>query len=309
MREETPMSRHIARMFAAVVLVAAGLAVGNATRPAETDTSTGLPRSVTQVGIGTAYGTDPYSQALLNSQNDITDSLNAIGWPTADAGNHNFYPGALGHPDNGTSATWGTPGSPTTYHGETKCAAFLTQSLKHAYSWATSTYFTNNFASASPTAAKYYDRLSAGTAEHFDSITRVQDLLAGDIIAIKYTNSGGGSGDPTGHVMTVTSIQTSNRDANAATTEYAIRVIDSTSNPHGVVSSNPASPYRNFPDTRATMSNVTEYSGIGRGWVFIQVDAAGAPAGYWWGPNENVTSQFQSVAVRPITLARPTEAP
>ncbi len=257
---------------------------------------------------GPAYATDPYSQTLLNSEDDIADSLGAIGWPTADTGNHNFYPGALGHPDNGSSVTWGTPGSPTTYHGETKCAAFLTASLAHSYSWATSTYFTDNFTSTSPSAAKYYDALSAGTAQHFDSVTRVQDLQAGDVIVIKYTDSGDTAGDPTGHVMTVRSLQTYNRDANTGTTEYGIRVIDSTSNPHGVVSSSSGSPYQSFPDTRATTSNVTEYSGIGKGWIFIQVDATSAPTGYWWGVNENVVSQFHTVAVRPIALARLTEA-
>lgn len=284
------MYRQTVRMLAAIVLIVTGIAVSDA-------------------ATGTAYAADLYSQALLDSQNDITDSLNAIGWPTADTDNHNFYPGALGHPDNGSTVTWGTPGSPTTYHGETKCAVFLTLSLRHTYSWATSTYFTSNFSSTSPTAARYYDALSAGAAQHFDSVTRVQDLAAGDIIAIKYSNGGGGSGEPTGHVMTVTSIQTYNRDANAATTEYAIHVIDATSNPHGVVTSSATSPYRSFPDTRATISNAREYSGIGRGWVFIRVDAAGTPAGYWWGPNENFTTQFYSVAVRPIALARPTETP
>ena len=284
------MNRRIGRVAARIGLIACGILASTAV-------------------TGTAHATDPYSQTLLNSEDDIADSLNAIGWPTADTGNYNFYPGALGHPDNGTSVTWGTPGSPTTYHGEAKCASFLTELLKHSYTWATNTYFTNTFASTSPTAATYYDVLSAGTADHFDTLAHVQDLQAGDIIAIKYTDSGDTGGDATGHVMTVKSIQTYNRDANSNTTEYAIRVIDSTSNPHGVVSSNPSSPSQSFPDTRATTSNTTEYSGIGKGWIFIQVDAAGAPAGYWWGANENVVTQFHTVAARPITLARLTEAP
>lgn len=284
------MDHRIGRTIAAIALIVGG------TLAAST------------VAAGPAYATDPYSQALLNSQNDVADALNAIGWPTADTSGYNFYPGALGHADNGSSVTWGTPGSPTTYHGETKCAALLTLSLTHSYSWATGTYFTNNFASTSPTAAKYYDVLSAGTAQHFDSVSHVQDLQAGDIIAIKYTDSGGSEGDPTGHVMTVLSTQTYNRDGDTSTTEYAIRVIDSTSNPHGVVSSSSGSPYQSFPDTRATTSNVTEYSGIGKGWIFIQVDSTGVPTGYWWGANENVVTQFHSVTVRPVTLARLTEA-
>jgi hypothetical protein len=279
------MYPRIGRTVAAIALLACGILVSNA-------------------ATGTAYATDPYSQALLNSQDDIADSLVAIGWPTADTGNYDFYPGALNHPDNGTSVIWGTPGSPTTYHGETKCAPFLTQSLTHSYTWATSSYFTTNFGSTSPSSAQYYDALSAGTAQHFDSVAHVQDLQAGDVIVIKFTDHP--ASGATGHTMTVKSVQTYNRDANPDTTEYAIQVIDSTDNPHGLVRS--TAPYVNFPDTRATTSNTTEYSGIGKGWIFIQVDSAGVPVGYWWGVNENVTTEFYTVAVRPITMARLTEA-
>jgi hypothetical protein len=280
------MYHRIGRTVAAIALLVCGILVSNG-------------------ATGTAYATDPYSQALLNSQDDIADSLAAIGWPSADTGNYDFYPGALSHPDNGTSVIWGTPGSPTTYHGETKCAPFLTQSLMHSYTWATSSWFTANFGSTSPNSTQYYTALSAGTAQHFDSVAHVQDLQAGDVIAIKYTDSQ--PGGATGHTMTVKSLQTYNRDANTATTEYAVRVIDSTENPHGVVRS--TAPYVNFPDTRATTSNTTEYSGIGKGWIFIQIDSAGVPVGYWWGVNENVTTEFHTVAVRPIAMARLTETP
>jgi hypothetical protein len=44
-----------------------------------------------------------------------------------------------------------------------------------------------------------------------------------------------------------------------------VRVVDATSNPHCVVSSTASSVYWTFPDTRATFSPTTEYSGVGKG--------------------------------------------
>lgn len=52
--------------------------------------------------------------------------------------------------------------------------------------------------------------------------------------------------------------------------------------------------------SRYDRDGTTEYSGIGRGWFFIQTTAADVPTGYWWGANENLTTQYRSVTGRPL---------
>ncbi|WP_367132598.1 hypothetical protein [Saccharothrix sp. HUAS TT1] len=239
------------------------------------------------------------TSALLHAElAELADNLNSLAWPGQDT--YNFYPGAKGHPNVATSVVWGTPGSPTTYENKSKCAPLLTQALKHTFSWATDTYLDDEFDSPSPTAAQYYDGLQAGAA-HFTTKTAVAGLAPGDVIAIKYNDSAGGTGDATGHVLVVAGApQQHNRDGNASTREWAVPVIDSTSNPHGVASTNSSSPYQQFPDTRAV--GATEYSGVGRGWIFISTTAADVPTGHWWGVNENVTDQYKPVSTRPMTF-------
>ncbi|MFD7654291.1 hypothetical protein ACFV4N_09980 [Actinosynnema sp. NPDC059797] len=239
------------------------------------------------------------SATLYAELAELADNLNSLAWPGQD--DYNFYPGAKGHADVATSVVWGTPGSPTTYENKAKCAPLLTRALKHTFAWATDAYLLDEFQSTSPTAAKYHDGLLAG-ADHFTTKTAVSSLAPGDVVAIKYTDSAGGTGDATGHVAVVAGTpHLHDRDGDAATREWAVPVIDSTSNPHGVASTNPASPYQSFRDTRAV--GATEYSGVGRGWLFISTTAADVPTGHWWGANENVVDQYKPVSTRPVVFA------
>lgn len=248
--------------------------------------------------LATAGPARATSATLHTEVAELADNLNALSWPAQDA--YNFYPGAKGHADVATSVVWGTPGSPTTYESKAKCAALLTQALKHTFPWATDSYLTTEFGSTSPTAAKYYDGFVAG-APHFTARTTVSSLVPGDVIAVRYTDSAGGTGDATGHVAIVTAApHLYDRDGDAATREWAVRVIDSTSNPHGVASTNTSSPYQTYPDTRA--DGTTEYSGVGRGWIFISTTAADVPTGHWWGANENVVDQYKPVSTRPMVF-------
>ncbi|QFZ21604.1 hypothetical protein [Saccharothrix syringae] len=251
--------------------------------------------AVTLTAVTPAHAT---SATLYAELAELADNLNALAWPAQDT--YNFYPGAKGHADVATSVVWGTPGQPTTYESKAKCAPLFTQALKHTFSWATDSYLQAEFGSTSPNAAKYYDGLTAG-ADHFATRTTVASLVAGDVIAIKYNDTAGGSGDASGHVAVVAGApQAYDRDGDAATAEWAVPVIDSTSNPHGVASTSASSPYQSFRDTRAV--GATEYSGVGRGWLFIGTDAAGVPTGYWWGANENVVDQYKPVSTRPMVF-------
>ncbi|MDI1461172.1 hypothetical protein QEZ54_09360 [Catellatospora sp. KI3] len=251
----------------------------------------------------TAAGADPdlfYSSYGIAKAHEVKNNLNLIGWPGENA--YNYYPGKNGHPSSSTnSVVWGTPGSPYTYEAKTTCAPFVTLSLKAAYGWADDTYFSTYLGSTSPTSAQYYAKFTAGTVPNLDRRTKVTELVPGDLIAIKYSGSDSSAGDPTGHTAFYAGRTQVERDGDAATVEWAVSVVDSTSNPHGVASTNPASPYLNFPDTRAV--GATEYDGVGQGYLVIQADATGTVLGYWWGINENLTSQFHAVADRPIAFA------
>ncbi|MCE6994338.1 hypothetical protein LZG04_05855 [Saccharothrix sp. S26] len=233
------------------------------------------------------------SATLYAEVAELADELNSLAWPGQ--ATYNYYS------DGASTAVWGTPGSPTTYESKSKCAPLVTLSLRHTFAWATDSYLTAEFGSTSPTSAQYYDGLSAG-ADHFTTKTAVPALVQGDVIAMKYTDSAGGTGDATGHMMVVAGTpQLYDRDGNTATREYAVPVIDSTKEPHGVPSSWSGSPVHLFPDTRRVGS--TEYTGLGRGWIFISTGSDDVPTGHWWGPNENVTTQYKPASTRPMVFA------
>lgn len=241
-----------------------------------------------------------YPDTHYHEANELAGNLNAIAWPSQSA--LNTY-------SNSTPLlTWGTNGIPTSYHNRSRCASFLTEILKHTYSWATPSYFQASYGSTSPYAADYYDTIKgASVSDHYARIGSFSILRQGDIIAIKYLDGGsGGSGETTGHVMIVQDKHLYDRDGNPATTEWAVRVIDSTSNPHGAAQTAGAnSSYMAYPDTRAVpdydgIDEGEEYNGAGRGWIFVQT-VDNRPTGYWWGVNE---STFYPVSSRPMALGR-----
>lgn len=233
----------------------------------------------------------PVTDHLVEAEG-LVDELNSIGWPTESA--YNKY---CGTGCSGSVVTWGTPGNPTTYYNESQCAPFVTQLLKHTYSWATNSYFTTYFSSTSPNSARYYDRINAGTVAHMDKITKVASLQPGDIIAIKYEEGASGG---SGHTPVVRSLAgTVVTDSDPNTTEYVVEVVDSTSNPHGTA---PVS--TGHHDSRSSGS--TEYSGVGYGYMVFYADANGDFYGYRWGTDE---STFHPVTTRPIVAARVTSEP
>lgn len=239
-----------------------------------------------------------YAATAWSEANTLRTSLDSIGWPTEET--YNFYPGKNGNPNIASTLVWGA--TPTTSAAKSQCAPMVTLALRHSYSWADDAYFTTNFSSSSPTSAMYHDELMADTLPHFDKKTKLTDLLLGDVIAIKYSASNSGNGDPTGHMAFFVSKTAVDKDNNPATLEYAVTVLDSTSNPHGVASSSPSSPYQNFRDSRAV--GATEYDGLGQGSMVFRVDAVGNVLGYWWGINENVTTEWHPVSDRPVVFGR-----
>ena len=250
------------------------------------------------VGFAVAPPAQATPATLYAEVAELADELNSLAWPGQDT--YNYYPGQAGHPDGASTVVWGTPGSPTTYESKAKCAPLLTLALKHTFAWATDTYLTTEFGSTSPSSAQYYNGFDAG-ADHLAAKSTVPSLVRGDVIAVKYTLSGGGTGDATGHMMIVAGTpQAYNRDSDTSTREYAVPVIDSTRNPHGVPSTTPGSPVHLFPDTRRSGTN--EYTGVGRGWIFVSTGSDDVPTGHWWGANENLTTEYKPTSTHPMLL-------
>jgi hypothetical protein len=111
-----------------------------------------------------------------------------------------------------------------------------------------------------PLAKHFVQFLSSDSAkQHFQRLTRIQQLAPGDIIAwdkpedVTSTN--------TGHVMLV-SAPPEQRKENL----WAVAIIDSSAAPHG------SSDARNHAHT----------TGIGRGVMLLEADPSGAPIAYHW---------------------------
>ncbi|MER5644306.1 hypothetical protein [Streptosporangium sp. NPDC002524] len=273
----------------------AGTAEAGTTAIASASGATGTPAAVSAArAAGAAMEVSTYQAAA-----EIADNLNSMSWPGQ--ASYNIY--LTG--GQSTSVVWGTPGSPTTYFNRSKCGSFVTKVIKRVLPGATDQYLTGNFGSISPTAAQYHDTFTTG-AEYFTTsadsgLDQLTEIGAGVIIAIKYNSASPGTGDSTGHVMIVAGAPVRyDRDGNASTVEWAVPVVDTTSNPHGVAVTSASSPYQNFRDSRA--DGADENPGVGRGWIFIRTDAANRPQGHWWGVNENVTTGYHGVADRPISF-------
>ncbi|MFB6392240.1 hypothetical protein [Polymorphospora lycopeni] len=228
--------------------------------------------------------------------NEVRTQLGALSWPGQAA--RNYYPGANGNPNGSSAMVWGTPGSPSTYTATATCAPMVTLSLKRAYGadWATNSFFQTHFGSTSPTSAQYHNAINAGTVPHVKKVGKLTDAFVGDIIAIRYN---GGSGAATGHTAYFAGRTPYDMDNNPATIEWAVRVLDSTSEPHGVAGSIP----QDFRDSRTV--GAAEYDGLGEGHMVFRTDSAGTILGHWWGVNE---STYRPVSDRPVTIGRITRA-
>ncbi|MGR6968183.1 LamG domain-containing protein [Streptomyces cynarae] len=258
---------------------------------------------------GFNIGRGKWNSAPVNRFNGAVDDVRAYGRAlTADevavisgrtARANNVY--LIGSP---SSVTWGTPDDATTWIAHARCSSFLTRVLKHTYGWATDDYFTQYFQDTVPEAADYRKAFADGTAgPHFRRIRKVTDLRPGDLIAIDYN---GQVADNTGHIVMVREVKgtfTGTADFTGET-QYAVEIVDCTSDPHGVYG---LSNYPAYPDTRM-VSNVTgeNLQGVGIGhMMFYASDATGEFSRYRWSVNTSkTTAENLTVTDRPIAAAR-----
>ena len=214
----------------------------------------------------------------------------------ADQTTNNVYkqPGAP------TVMAWGTPGNPSTWAIQAQCNSFITAILNRTYpQWATNAFFTQYFGESTPHAGQYQQVWATGQVPHFQIVTRVVDLQPGDLIAVNYVTD---TGSGTGHIVMVRrpkGVYTGNMTFTGET-QYAVEVVDCTSDPHGVYGLND---YIAFPDTRMP-DEVTENDGGGYGhMMFYAASDTGEVSRYRWSVNTGSAGTY-TVAQRPVTAVR-----
>ncbi|MFD4556385.1 LamG domain-containing protein [Streptomyces sp. NPDC058469] len=205
----------------------------------------------------------------------------------------------------GSAATlaWGTPDDPASWVARARCASFVTGVLKHTYGWAADDYFLQYFQEKVPEAADYCAAFLNGTAgPRFQRVRKVADLQPGDIIAVDYKGS---DPDNTGHIVMVREVKGvfSGTADFTGETQYAVEIIDCTSDPHGVYA---LTNYPKYPDTRM-VSNVTgeNLQGVGIGhMMFYASDTTGEFSRYRWSVNSSKSTGTYDVTARPVAAAR-----
>lgn len=180
---------------------------------------------------------------------------------------------------------WAGFGGAQFYSSQATCSGFLTRTLQRAYEWDDATILAWMGAWV-PSAAGYHDAIVAGNG--FERVLHVDEIEAGDIIAIRYPEDG----NVTGHVAIVQSAPT----ARAATSpkvagafQFAVTVIDSSSTGHGTT------------DTRRK-SNGTYRDGAGIGVMRLYADADLSVVGHTWSTTSGST--YRDMSTHSLVVGR-----
>ena len=190
----------------------------------------------------------------------------------------------------------------STWAIQAQCNSFITAILNRTYpQWATNAFFTQYFGESTPHAGQYQQVWATGQVPHFQIVTRVVDLQPGDLIAVNYVAD---TGSGTGHIVMVRrpkGVYTGNMTFTGET-QYAVEVVDCTSDPHGVYG---LSTYAPYPDTRMVSDvDADNFEGAGIGhMMFYAADATGEFSRYRWSVNTSSAKTY-TVAQRPISAAR-----
>jgi hypothetical protein len=241
-----------------------------------------------------ATATTPVTQHLTDGEQLVTN-LGLTAWPQQATINEYDADGL------DTAVTWGSVGIASGWSNDTKCARLVNELFGHAYGWATSTWFEQQLGSASPDSAKW--AANVATATHLETVGTVSALQAGDVVIVDKATGV----DHTAVVRQVTPLANA-ITPQAGTVQYAVQVLDSTSNPHGWIINGTNHPYMQWADTRrldGAGSSVTEYDGAGYGWMVLYANADdGKVYGWRWGVNESEISKISDGHT--VTFARAT---
>jgi hypothetical protein len=133
-------------------------------------------------------------------------------------------------------------------------------------------------------------------------VTKVPDLRAGDVIAIDYQNN---QPTQTGHIVMVRGL----KDVYTAPsptlnfpgeTQYAVEIIDCTSDPHGIYG---VGNYAAYPDIRI-LDGVNDREGVGFGHMMLYASTSTSEfTRYRWSVNSSSANTY-SVSERPVAAAR-----
>jgi hypothetical protein len=193
---------------------------------------------------------------------------------------------------------WGKPGVPETWTNQSQCASFITAVLRRAYpKWATRWFFAKHFGSRSPYARGYLHAFTSGKVPHFSAVTEVADLRPGDLVAIDFRQD---QGTNTGHIVMVREVKEvyDARSSFEGETQYAVEVVDCTSEPHGVFG---VGDYSSFPDSRI-VDKTTQRTGAGYGhMMFYASDETGGFSRYRWSVNSSASCTAEE---RPLAAVR-----
>lgn len=220
---------------------------------------------------------------LLTSSAAQTSEPDHLIWAEDVASNvdptQNFYEAGI------RVVQWAGVDGATDYVNRSDCASFMTAILKQSYGY-TSQDMDAWLGWENPNSAMYHDAIMASSG--FELIPTVLDIVAGDILAIKYPLGTGASG----HVMIAASPATLRIPTSpiyAGTLQYELLVIDSSSSGHG-----------NY-DTRKQPDG-TWSTGAGIGTVRLYTNAAGVIMGHTWSTLSSST--YRSQSTRPIAIGR-----
>lgn len=184
--------------------------------------------------------------------------------------------------DNTTAATsvytsnddiqWQGVNGATQYKAFTDCSGLVTALITQTYG-TTNNQLISWFGTKGPRAAHYYSKTVE--TDGFTRITDMNNVQRGDIIAIRYTNVPfTNTSQASGHVAIVAEVPTQTTAFNpiiAGTTQWTVRILDSSSSGHGRT------------DTRYITATNTYRGGVGRGNMRIYTNSTtGQIVGYTW---------------------------
>ncbi|WP_437673401.1 hypothetical protein [Sorangium sp. So ce131] len=182
---------------------------------------------------------------------------------------------------------WAGVAGSSEYKSRTFCSTFVTNVLKQTYGL-TSYNISAWFGSTSPNAIQYHDRIVEQFG--FVQVSYIDEIEAGDVIAIKYPAGSAASG----HVaiaMGPARSRVASYPYVSGTTQYEIAIVDSSNTGHGMTDS------RRNPDG-------TWHPGVGKGLMRFYTNSSGEIVGHTWSPQASAT--YYPSYVRPIAIGRVT---
>ncbi|MCC6554159.1 MAG: hypothetical protein IT372_14230 [Polyangiaceae bacterium] len=181
--------------------------------------------------------------------------------------------------------TWKGVGGAAQYSNHTVCSGFITALLKQSEGW-TDSDIMQWLGTTGPTAARWHDVIAA--EDGFDLVPTIDELAAGDVIAIEYPADAAS----TGHVAIAygpATLRAATAPIIDGTWQFEVVVMDSTQSGHG------AGDTRRKPDGSFV-------PGAGMGVMRLYTDDSLQVVGYTWSTYS--TSVYRSQATHDLVIGR-----